>query len=490
MDDKHVVIVGGGLAGLAAGRYALESGYAVTIVEHNLALGGVCTAWPRGAYVVDGCIHWLTGGAFERLYEEVGVVPRVPLHALDEWMTWRNLRFESEIVVTRDLAKLARDLKRITISRDDEHEIDRLVAAAEHCASLDPHVERAPEIATAREQLRAMWEMRGSFGDVAHFRAPISAWSKRFQSEPLQRFFRSVMPEDAPALMLAMFLGYLSRGWLSRPAGGTRAFRDAIVDAYTRAGGRAILHATADEIVVEEGRARGVRLDDGRLISGDAVISTASSPETVLRLLGGRYDPQPTRDRLAEWKTFRPIVLASFGVTMPFDRAPALLVVDELEPFEIGGVVNDALHLRICNDLAFAPHGQAVVQAMVATDYDWWATRGEGYEHAKDAVTDLVRARIDRVFPGFDENVRMIDVATPLTFWQKTRSWRGAYEGWTPNGASLFGHVKKKLAGLDGFYMAGQWVEPGGGVPTAIMSGRQVVQIMCADDRRTFGFTD
>jgi hypothetical protein len=36
----------------------------VTIVEHNLSLGGVCTAWHRGADLVDGCIHWLTGGPF------------------------------------------------------------------------------------------------------------------------------------------------------------------------------------------------------------------------------------------------------------------------------------------------------------------------------------------------------------------------------------------------------------------------------------------
>ena len=31
-------------------------------VRHNLELGGVCTAWHRGPYLIDGCIHWLTGG--------------------------------------------------------------------------------------------------------------------------------------------------------------------------------------------------------------------------------------------------------------------------------------------------------------------------------------------------------------------------------------------------------------------------------------------
>jgi phytoene dehydrogenase-like protein len=66
------------------------------------------------------------------------------------------------------------------------------------------------------------------------------------------------------------------------------------------------------------------------------------------------------------------------------------------------------------------------------------------------------------------------------------RSWRGAYEGWLPTSDAFLHHVNKKLAGLDRFYMAGQWVEPGGGVPTAVLSGRQAVQLLCADTERAF----
>jgi phytoene dehydrogenase-like protein len=50
----------------------------------------------------------------------------------------------------------------------------------------------------------------------------------------------------------------------------------------------------------------------------------------------------------------------------------------------------------------------------------------------------------------------------------------------------VLSHVQKRLPGLSGFYMAGQWVEPGGGVPPALMSGRQVIQLLCEDARRGF----
>jgi phytoene dehydrogenase-like protein len=163
------------------------------------------------------------------------------------------------------------------------------------------------------------------------------------------------------------------------------------------------------------------------------------------------------------------------------------MIVDGIEPFEVGSTQNDSLYIRVCNDdKCFAPPGHTVVQAMLRTDYDWWATRGTRYGAVKDAVAEIALTRLNRVFPGLRDAVRLTDVATPLTYWNMARSWKGAYEGWMPNAESIFGHVKKTLPGLSAFYMAGQWVEPGGGVPTAINSGRQVVQLVCADARREF----
>lgn len=336
--------------------------------------------------------------------------------------------------------------------------------------------------------MHAFWEARRAAGVLLHYHQPLGAWAREhLRSEDLRRFFTSILPEDGPALMLVMVLGYLKRGWLSRPEGGTAAFRDALVDTFARLGGRSVLHATVDEILVDRGRASGVRLDDGTLLAADAVISTSSTPETVLRLLAGRYDAQATRERIERWKLFQPIVLASFGVAAPLTDVPAMLLVDRMQPFEIGGTRNERLYLRVCNDdAAFAPPGHAVVQALLGTDYAWWATRGVGYETAKEEVACVALEQLEHAIPGIGERVRMTDVATPLTYWRQTRSWRGAYEGWMPNAASMFGHVKKKLAGLEGFYLAGQWVEPGGGVPTAVMSGRQAVQILCSDDGRPF----
>jgi phytoene desaturase len=485
MSDTRLVIIGGGLAGLSAGCYARASGLDVTIVEHNVALGGVCTAWHRGPYLVDGCIHWLTGGPFLRLYEELGIVPAVKLRPLEEFIAYRHAREKWEATLTADLRRTQDALR--AIGPEDADELARVFEGADLVADLDPHVDRPPELATLSDRLRSFWDLRGSVGTMLHFRKPMATWiNDDLKSPRLRSIFRRQMPPETPTLFLLMVLGYLARGWLSRPEGGTAQFRDALIDRYQRLGGETLLNTTVEEIVVSQGRARGVRLTDGTILDADIVVSTSSAPETVFGLLAGRFGAAEWRKRMDTWKMFQPIVLASYGVSTPLAGEPAMLVIDGIDPLIVGNHPNEHLYLRIYNDdPAFAPPGHAVIQTMIQTDYEWWATRGARYQQEKDAAADRVLGRLEQHLPGVKGSVKMVDIATPLTYWRSARAWRGAFEGWLPT-LDSFKHVSKRLPGLDGFYMAGQWVEPGGGVPMAVMSGRQVVELVCAALGRPF----
>ncbi|MBL9107277.1 MAG: NAD(P)/FAD-dependent oxidoreductase [Myxococcales bacterium] len=485
MSEPHVIIIGGGLAGLAAGCYARRSGYDTTIVEHNLALGGLCTAWSLGPYQIDGCIHWLTGGPFTALYDELEITSRVPLRRLDAWQTYAHRGDGTTIPVTRDLDALVAELTRL--APEDAAELARVRAGATDLIALTPTLD-TPELVPWRERLRPLWDMRGALGPLLHFRRPIGEWAHHnLRSPALRRFFAALVPDTAPAFFLLLVLGYLERGYLSRPVGGSAAFRDALTHTYQALGGHVQLHATVDEVLVRDGRAAGVRLADGTMMTADAVISTASAPESVLRLLGGRYGAEPTRERLERWKLFDPIVMASFGVDRPYAGHPALRTLDGVAPRTIGGRSVERATVRVLNDdPAFAPPGHTVVQAIIPADYTWWATRGTRYHDEKAAVTAAVLELLAPDLPGLRDAVRAVDVVTPLTFWGRARAWRGAYEGWMPDAEHANVRVEKKLPGLEYFYMAGQWVEPGGGVPMALMSGRQAVQLLCADEGRLF----
>ena len=58
---EKVIVIGGGIAGLTAGIYALKAGYEAEIFEKNPVVGGECMGWSRKGYHIDNSIHWLTG---------------------------------------------------------------------------------------------------------------------------------------------------------------------------------------------------------------------------------------------------------------------------------------------------------------------------------------------------------------------------------------------------------------------------------------------
>ena len=94
---------------------------------------------------------------------------------------------------------------------------------------------------------------------------------------------------------------------------------------------------------------------------------------------------------------------------------------------------------------------------------------------------------LDQRFPGLASQVEMHDVATPMTWERYTGNWQSGFDGWLVTTKTFGMRMSKTLPGLENFYMAGQWVEPGGGgVPIVATSGRNVIQIICEQDKKSF----
>jgi phytoene dehydrogenase-like protein len=58
--------------------------------------------------------------------------------------------------------------------------------------------------------------------------------------------------------------------------------------------------------------------------------------------------------------------------------------------------------------------------------------------------------------------------------------------GWADTTKTMLKLMGRTLPRLGSFYMAGQWVHPGGGVNGAVTSGRHVIQVICKKDKRPF----
>ena len=90
MEEKSIIIIGAGFAGLSAGIYAPLNGYKATIFEMHDKPGGLCTSWKRKGYTIDGCIHWLVGSNPDSAHEPVLAGSGISQDR--EFVTWMNSR--------------------------------------------------------------------------------------------------------------------------------------------------------------------------------------------------------------------------------------------------------------------------------------------------------------------------------------------------------------------------------------------------------------
>jgi phytoene dehydrogenase-like protein len=84
-------------------------------------------------------------------------------------------------------------------------------------------------------------------------------------------------------------------------------------------------------------------------------------------------------------------------------------------------------------------------------------------------------------FPKARGKVEVVDVATPATIIRYTGNWRGSMEGWLYTPATGIKQLPCVLPGLGSFYMVGQWISPGGGLPAGLMTGRNVSKRIARD---------
>jgi phytoene dehydrogenase-like protein len=340
-------------------------------------------------------------------------------------------------------------------------------------------VEKPRELYGPIDGFKVMLQMRPYFGFLRKWeKVTIEDFAQRFRNP----FLRQVFPlavnlqngPDFPMLGFLMSLAWMDQKTAGYPVGGSLEFARAIEWRYLALGGEIRYESRGTKILVENDQAVGVRLADGSEHRSDNVIQ-------------GYYDELPAS---------RPVIYIALGVARSFDEMPHQVTGLDFpldEPVRIGDRERKRLCVQMYNfDPSLAPAGKTVMRVYFASDYEYWKTLRqdpERYEAEKEQIADQVVAALDRRFPGLAAQVEMRDVATPITFERYTGNWLGTFLGWRITTKTLRLRMGKTLPGLKNFYMAGQWVEPGGGVPTAALSGRDVIQIICRRDKKPFAVT-
>jgi phytoene dehydrogenase-like protein len=493
---KTVAIIGAGIAGLSAGCYAQMNGYRAHIYEMHSKPGGLCTSWDRKGYTIDCCIDWLTGSrpgtSLYKLWLEVGLIQGLEIIDLDEF-TRVEFPDGPTIVFYTDLDRLEEHL--VAIAPEDAPLLGRFLGDGRRLAKRELPSDLPPrELMGLGTTLRMMPKMVGLLGPMRRWNSlTIAQFVERFQNPYLREAFGQVWLPEMSAFVLLMTLVWFHGRQAGYPIGGSLPLARAVEKRFLELGGKIDYGVRVSEILVENDRAVGVRLVDGREERFDVVVSAADGHATIFDMLKGRYVDDVVRGWFADFTPFPPLVFVGVGVDRDFADEPRLAMGASIgleEPLQIGGRTISRFPYHIHNyDPTMAPAGKTTITSMFDVDYDHWKELAQDrvtYEAEKKAIADAVVKTLDRRFPGLANRVEVVDVSTPTTFERYTGNWRGSFEGWLPTPANLTREMRKTLPGLDSFYMVGQWVAPGGGLPSGVMTGRQVLQLMCHKDGRRF----
>jgi phytoene dehydrogenase-like protein len=482
--SRTILIIGSGIAGLTAGIHARLNGFEAEILEKNATSGGLCTSWKRKDFTFDGCIHWLTGSESEskayKFWEELGAVQGKTFNTSEYF---GRFAYGNGKILTfyNNPEKLREEL--LAIAPEDKKLIDRLTKDIRKFADHEmPFDVGFLDVVKIIPVLHLFYRYRKS-GKV---------WAEKIRNPVFKELFIQAFEWNGMSIAFALWsMGLRARGDGGYPLGGSTHFINGIVERFLALGGKISYRSEVEKILVEKDHAVGVKLTTGVEKKADIVISAADGYSTIFKWLDAKYINKRITRLYENLRTFPPIVYISVGLNADYSKEPVGLTFKLEKPFTIGPDEVKWMTLRNYSfDKLLCPEGKGIFSSMISSNYPYWEKLHEdlpAYEAEKKRIEVEVLDALSQVYPDIKKQVQVIDIATPMTFVEYTGNWKGSYQGWLMTDKSMAMQLSQTLPGLSDFYMVGQWVSPGGGLPSGLITGRVAIKKICKKEGKKFG---
>ncbi|MBX3130547.1 MAG: NAD(P)/FAD-dependent oxidoreductase [Polyangiaceae bacterium] len=312
-----------------------------------------------------------------------------------------------------------------------------------------------------------------------------------FESEAARRVVPSlalhvdVGPEDAFGSGLGALLGLAATtGGFAVPRGGAQSITNALITLLEERGGKLVLGARVEKVLVSERTAVGVRLADGQeLRARDAVMADTSAPSLLLDLVEQQWLPRRVLRRMRRfpqgWGTFKVDFALSEPVPWSVESARRSAVVHvgedvaDLVRFtrEVrDGKLPEAPYLVVGQhslvDPTRAPEGRHTLYVYTHTP----SVLAEGYDAVREGFADRITERIERLAPGFGGAVLERALHAPSDLQRENANLRGGDLGggsarWTNQLVlrPIFPYFRYRLP-VSRLYLCSAYTHPGTGV--------------------------
>ena len=489
---KKVVVVGGGIAGLSAGVYALQSGFDVTILEQHTLPGGNCTSWKRKGYLFEGGLHWLTGSSshtpINKVWRNVGALDdTTKIYLKDPFLTYY---YKGQgICLYRNPDRLEKHL--LEVSPEDEKAIKSLCKDIRKFSKMSMPVQDVKGVKTRyKNKMPAsmLFDMLPILPKMGTYqKMSVYELSQKFKHPGIRAMINSAVGETMTANALMFTLGCIASGDGGYVEGGSLTVALNMARRFTKLGGTIQYAVPVEKIIVENGKTAGV-VAKGQIIKADAVI-VANDTVKAIDCLFDKPLQEPWMEELRKNVKFMVDTFISIGVEIDLSLLPENMIFPLEQPISFAG---RDFHTFSLNNYAayknYAPAGcTALTTFFMGDTYDYWKGKKESgkYEAEKEKIAEKVIALIEQILPQTVGKVAVIDVATPLTYERYCGTYHGSWMTLVEKGDKMRVYPSCSSS-IQNLYFAGHRIQPPGGLPVAVDTGRKAVQYLCKDTDTVF----
>lgn len=488
-----VVIIGAGISGLSAGIYAQMNGFKSEIYEQNAIAGGHCSYWKRKDYTFNGSISYLSGvkenEVLHKVWQEVGAFNKKDIYFQDVLVT-----VESKGVTLkwyRDFDKLKIHLTEI--SRIDKERIEELIDSMEGMATFKIPAKKSMDMMNPIDWINQIIEMGGALKISNKYRKmTVEEYANTFNSELIKSALLSFAPKDFQATAILSVISNLINDYSGKIYGGSEKLVTNLVKRYEDLGGNIYYHKSVNKILIDGNKAKGIRLNNGKTVESDYVISACDPHVTFIKLLPEDYMNKDYKKILANIDDVAPhsIVQVYFGIKENMSKYPSSYI-KETTPYEDvnGEVVKEIAVEHFCKDhLITGQIEKSVLKIAVPTkSYDQWKKMSKSeYETTKKEIEILYTKKLIEVFPEIKGKIEVVNVTTPVTMEKYCSSFQGAYMGLELSPRLKKQYLTNKVKKVKNIFLANQWTMLSGGLPVACLSGKFAVQRICKQQKNEF----
>jgi phytoene desaturase len=485
---KHAVVIGSGFGGLAAAIRLGARGYRVTVLERLAEPGGRGRVFRQDGFSFDAGptiitapfllreLWALAGADFDA---EITLLPMMPFY---------RVRFDDGSCFDCSGDADAMRAQVLKLAPDD-------LAGYEKFLGLSEEIYKIGFEELAHKPFGSWWDMARILPDLLTLKGyrSVSGLVNRYIRDPRLRIalsFHPLLVGGNPLRTSAIYclILHLERKFgVHFVQGGTGALVRGMARLIARQGGAVQCNATVEKILVEDGVATGVLLENGDSLRADIVVSNACAAWTYQHLIGAEHRKHWTNKRIKKTHFSMGLFVWYFGTNKTFDDVPHHTMLlgprhDELlrDIFDRKILAEDFslyLHRPTASDSSLAPPGCDAFYVLSPVPHLGggvdWESRGETYRQA------IEKRLNETLLPGLSGSIVSSKFVTPNYFRNDLLSVQGAGFGFEPRlTQSAWFRPHNRSEDVKNLFLVGASTHPGAGVPGVLSSARVLDEVV------------